>query len=65
MEGTRSREKPRIMMLDDIKADEKHEKFKRRAMSRILKKLEALNLLSIRTPMMLIKNWVQLNPHGF
>ena len=34
MEGKKGRGKPRIMMLDDIKADETHEKFKRRAMDR-------------------------------
>ena len=34
MEGKRERGKPRIMMLDDIKADETYEKIKRRAMDR-------------------------------
>ena len=34
MEGKRGRVKPRIMMLDDIKADETCEKIKRRAMDR-------------------------------
>ena len=34
MEGKRGRGKPRIMMLDDIKADETYEKIKRRAMDR-------------------------------
>ena len=34
MEGKRGRVKPRIMMLDDIKADETYAKIKRRAMDR-------------------------------
>ena len=34
MEGKRGRGKPRIMMLDDIKADETYEKIMRRAMDR-------------------------------
>ena len=34
MEGKRGKGKPRIMMLDDIKADEPYEKFKRRDMDR-------------------------------
>ena len=34
MEGKRGRGEPRIMMLDDIKADETYEKIKRRAMDR-------------------------------
>ena len=34
MEGKREKGKPRIMILDDIKADETYEKIKRRAMDR-------------------------------
>ena len=34
MEGKRGRGKPRIMMLDDIKADETYENIKPRAMGR-------------------------------
>ena len=34
MEGKRGRGKSRIMMLDDIKADETYEKIKHRAMDR-------------------------------
>ena len=34
LEGKRERGKQRIMMLDDIKADETYEKTKRRAMDR-------------------------------
>ena len=34
MEGKRGRGKPRIMMLDDIKADETYEKIKRRVTDR-------------------------------
>ena len=34
MEGKRERGKPRIKMLDNTKADETHEKIKRRAMDR-------------------------------
>ena len=34
MEGKRGRGKPRIMMLDHIKADETYEMIKRRAMDR-------------------------------
>ena len=32
MEGKKGREKPRIIMLDEIKAGESYEKIKRRAM---------------------------------
>ena len=47
MEGKIGRGKPRIMMLDDIKADQTHEKIKRRAMDRECYKRKDVYLIYI------------------